>query len=571
MMIPLHEETRSYIYPIRKDTLDVRLRLFDAGPCTVRLIWFKRAHPTKTYALDLKTLDASKKIQSVWYHGTLVLKETARYLKYVFEIKEQDNTLYYSPEGLTEAFPQTCFQYLYTNQNDIIETPSWAQGAIGYHIFVDRFNRLDDRQDLIPWQSRPTRTNVFGGTLKGITEKLGYLKSLSVNMIILTPIFKATSNHKYDTTDYHAIDPTFGTTEDLNHLVSSAHALDIKIILDGVFNHVGYHHPWFQDVIRHGNKSMVADWFDLHGDKVNQQKRNYACVGDYKWMPKLNHSNPDVRKYLLDVGSSWINKSDIDGWRLDVADEIDLPFWHAFKNHVAAHKKDLYLVGESWKNGHDLLQGDVFDAVMNYRLRDLLINFFITNTIDANTFKSHVEDILFSMPRPMWHLSYNLLGSHDTKRIRTIAKDNPHGLKLAIGCLVAMIGIPVIFYGDELGLTGQNDPDCRKPMPWETSRNNWFSFYQDTLSKREIHPSLKHGSFVHAALSDQVYLIERTSDDDHVLCLFNLSKETYTLHLDEIIGITQIERAQEIHIHINAGTFQIIRIPEGMVSETGRP
>jgi len=568
-MIALHEETHAYVQPITTTRVTFRIRLFDADDASVTMIWWHRHHPDKTHRLVMESLNIKE--TSSFCHGTLTSSGPLRYIRYVFEITSHGAISHYSPEGLTSHFPTMSFQYLYTNKDDVFSVPSWAIGATGYHIFVDRFDKTgDDNRDIVPWDSKPSRTNVFGGTLKGIEERLPYIKNLSVDVLILTPIFKASSNHKYDTLDYHAVDPTFGTTDDLKRLVEKAHSLGIKVILDGVFNHVGYHSRWFQDAVERGPASPFFDWFMVKGGKIDTSRRNYAMVGDYKWMPKLNHANPDVTSMLLDVGSSWINKADIDGWRLDVADEIPRPFWHAFSRHVKSHKQDILLIGESWKNPAEHLDVDLFHSTMNYPLRDAVIRFFITSSISAHQFSKLVEDILFTIPEPFWHVTYTLLGSHDTPRIRTLSKDNRDAQDLALAFLVSFVGMPVIFYGDETGLKGQNDPACRKSMPWNRLDDKRIKTTQDTLALRQSFPVLKDGTFSHIVFSDDLYGIIRENSQSRVLVVFNRGKTDQDIDVSDL-GIVSTElHLQENRIHMKAGTFQIMRIQERMVSETSK-
>ncbi len=278
------------------------------------------------------------------YFVTRVSVATKR-LAYRFNLYAGRLIGYFTEWGFVEDIDMTdeliIHKYLmhfpYINKIDVHDVPDWVKGSVFYQIFPERFNNGDDAlspKNKVPWHSKPTRENFFGGDLEGIYQKLDYLADLGVNAIYMTPVFEATTNHKYDTIDYFKIDPHFGDKETLKKLVKKAHELNIKVVLDSVFNHSGYKFDKFLDVKKKGEESKYKDWFYINDFPVDEEKLNYETFGFEPKMPKLNTANEEVYNYLLDVATYWIKETDIDGWRLDVANEIDHDFWRKFRKAV---------------------------------------------------------------------------------------------------------------------------------------------------------------------------------------------------------------------------------------------
>ncbi|MBC7099193.1 glycoside hydrolase family 13 protein, partial [Candidatus Bipolaricaulota bacterium] len=230
--------------------------------------------------------------------------------------------------------------------------PKWVQGAVFYQIFPDRFRNGDPRNDppgARPWGELPDRTSFFGGDLWGILEKLDYLEDLGITALYLTPIFEAPTNHKYDTEDYFQVDPAFGGNEALQELVRALHARGMRIVLDGVFNHCGERHPFFQDVLRQGRASPYWDWFTVYGERIlRDPEPNYACFAGVPSMPEWNHANPKVREYLLSVVRHWLLEYEIDGWRLDTGDYLSPDFVRELYHAAKGINPEAYIVGEVW-------------------------------------------------------------------------------------------------------------------------------------------------------------------------------------------------------------------------------
>ncbi|WP_074209062.1 glycoside hydrolase family 13 protein [Fibrobacter sp. UWB11] len=348
--------------------------------------------------------------------------------------------------------------------------PAWVKDAVFYQIFPDRFCRSAKYKAVgkfVDWDTLPTRENMFGGNLAGICEKLKYIASLGVNAIYLCPIFKSNSNHRYHTVDYFEIDPVLGTLKDFDKLVKSAHKLGLRVILDGVFNHCSRGFFQFNSLMELGKNSPYVDWFHVHGWPLHAYsgKPNYDCWWGYPALPKFNTDNPDVRDYLFSVGEYWM-KRDIDGWRLDVPNEIDDDsFWQEFRRRIKAINPDAYIVGEIWDEPSRWLQGDQFDGVMNYPLRRAVLAYlFEEKAIELDEFANRLQE---AFPKNRFGVPMNLLGSHDTIRLASLPCSNLQRVKLALALLFFLPGAPCIYYGDEIGMVGGKDPDNRRTFPWD--------------------------------------------------------------------------------------------------------
>lgn len=408
---------------------------------------------------------------------------------------------------------------------DYDNSPTWVKDAIFYQIFPERFANGDPGNDpasVSPWGTPPTPENFMGGDLQGILNKLSYLHDLGVNAIYLTPIFKAHSNHKYDTCDYFLVDPHFGDIPLLKKLVTAAHDYNMRVILDAVFNHCGDGFWAFSDVVANGSNSEFCDWFVLHDIPVIQNPANYQTCGGAVFLPKLNISNPAVRKYLLEVAIFWIREVGIDGWRLDVPWKVPLDFWREFRQVIKENYPDAFIVAEAWRDGLRWLQGDTCDAVMNYPLRDYILDYCARDAMDAEDF-DHFVTRLNETYGPVALSQLNLLGSHDTARLLTACQGDVSRAILAFICMFTGVGAPMIYYGDEIGMSGDNDPGCRKCMEWNPE--NWnqtvFGVIQKLVKLRKEHPALRSGEYQTLLTFNGVYVYRRCQGDDQVIIVTN--------------------------------------------------
>ncbi|GAA1378361.1 hypothetical protein GCM10009597_28200 [Peribacillus frigoritolerans] len=382
--------------------------------------------------------------------------------------------------------------------------------------------------------------NFFGGDFEGIIEHLDYLENLGINGIYFTPIFHAYSNHKYDTIDYRSIDPQFGTKETLKTLIAECHKRNIRVMLDAVFNHSGYYFPPFQDLLEKGEKSKYKDWFHPHSFPLKGGERpNYETFGFFESMPKLNTANPEVKEYLLEVSAYWIKEFDIDAWRLDVANEVDQPFWREFRTTVKNIKPDLYILGEIWHDSMPWLRGDQFDAVMNYPFTNQVFRLVASQTINAREFTEEMTAIYHSYPTNVFDVTFNLLGSHDTPRIFTDCGEDLARAKLIHAILLTFNGSPCIYYGDEIGLTGGMDPGCRKCMVWEEEKQNTelLNEIKALIHLRKEERLLANDGefkFLDTAGNENIVAYQKYNEKRSVVILINPTdvKQSFTLPVD---------------------------------------
>jgi glycosidase len=388
-------------------------------------------------------------------------------------------------------------------------SPSWVKDAIFYQIFPDRFCRSERYKAVgkfVPWDSKPTRENMFGGNLAGIEDHLDYIKSLGVTALYLCPIFKSNSNHRYHTVDYFEIDPVLGTMEDFDRLVKKVHKLGLRIILDGVFNHCSRGFFQFNSLMELGPSSPYVDWFHVKGWPLNAYsgKPNYECWWNYPALPKFNTGCQEVRDYLFSVAEFWTRRG-IDGWRLDVPNEIDDDsFWQEFRRRVKAINKDAYIVGEIWDTPERWLQGDQFDGVMNYLFRKAVMKFlFDDQPISVGEF---CDRLRAAFPQGRGDTPMNLLGSHDTTRLMSQTRTSWERIRLALTLMFFMPGAPCVYYGEELGMKGGKDPDNRRSLPWEKlpemEKEPVFALVRELTEMRQKNGVLRDGSLDIACTGD---------------------------------------------------------------------
>jgi len=460
-----------------------------------------------------------------------------RRLRYAFRLTGADGeaSVIMTEKGFVKQLPDnpnTFFDFPFINPIDVFEPPAWVKDAVFYQIFPERFANGDPSispDNVEEWGGEPTPTNFFGGDLQGVINQLDHIAELGINAIYFTPLFEATTNHKYDTQDYMKVDPHFGTNEKLKELVEACHARGIRVLLDAVFNHSGRTFPPFVDAQKNGQSSKYADWFHVREWplKVIDGIPTYETFAFEPHMPKLNTENPEVKQYLFEVARYWIEEIGIDGWRLDVANEVDHQFWREFRAIVKAVNPEAYILGEIWHDSMMWLQGDQFDAVMNYPFTNAVLDFFAYQTIDATAFANAIGSQLAAYSQQVTMAAFNLLDSHDTPRLLTLCEDNADAMKLAALFQLTYPGTPCIYYGDEVGMDGEGDPDCRKCMVWKPEEQNadLLQFYKEAIALRHQYAALRSSDirFVHAGGSGEegTLAYERRDGDERLLIAMN--------------------------------------------------
>ncbi len=451
-------------------------------------------------------------------------------------------------------------------KDSFLKTPSWVSEAVVYEIFPDRFCRsghVEDQEGLLfqKWGSNPTLNGFQGGDLYGIIEKLDYLMGLGITCLYLTPIFLSTANHRYHTNDYFNVDPILGGNKAFKELISAVHKRNMRIVLDGVFNHCGRGFWPFQNLLENGTSSPYIEWFKVNNWPLkpyvkNGEKCGYHCWWNNPALPKFNHNSEHVRNYLISVAMHWVEMG-IDGWRLDVADEVPIEFWLEFRNKVKGINSDVWIFGEIWGDARPWLESKCFDGVMNYRIGWSILSWVAGNNLKSNyknqmyplksittqcfittletTFGWYESDINYSQ--------LNLLDSHDVPRaLSTLGGDIP-ALKIALFLLFLQPGASCIYYGTEVGLSGSKDPNCRESFPWGIESNHEISLLINSLSslKKELLQHIKqrfqwqvdgnNGLFGWAGISNS----SRSSDASSAYVFINRSRR-YPLKAIDLRG-----------------------------------
>jgi neopullulanase len=440
-----------------------------------------------------------------------------------------------------------------------IQTPEWVKHAVFYQIFPDRFNRSPRMQQergltFKPWGAPPEEQGFQGGDLYGVTDRLDYIRDLGITAIYLNPIFSAASNHRYNAHDFMQVDPLLGGEAALRELLDEAHKRGIRVVLDGVFNHCGRGFWAFSHILENGSNSPYEDWFiiqkyPLHPYPRNEKEHpNYIAWWNHASLPKLNTNNPGVRDYIFKVARHWLEFG-MDGWRLDVPEEIkDDSFWREFRQIVKGVNPEAYIVGEIWHEASHWLQGDMFDAVMNYQLTAPVFNFFGAEHLnqtwehtdiklkptDAETFRQDIETMY---GRYAWEINFaqlNMLDSHDMPRAAWLVNDDKPSQRLAVLCQMTIPGAPCVYYGDEVGLTGGGDPGCRGAFPWDKPEawdSSMHAFYCEIIALRNAHPVLRTGdfAFLHAEGTTAAY--RRRLNGAEAVIAFNAGMKAKTLNL----------------------------------------
>lgn len=465
-----------------------------------------------------------------YYHVDISVDRN-RY-RYYFKLTDlYGNSFYLDERGIRnneiDRKEATAFQYPYIAKGDLYDEVKWLQESVVYQIFVDRFCNGDSSNNppnVLEWGEEVTRTSMFGGDLKGIINKLDYLMELGIDLIYLTPIFKSSSNHKYNIGDYFVIDPQFGDIEDAKELVKQCHKRNMKIVLDAVFNHSGDDFFAFEDIVKNGDSSLYKDWYLVDSYPIDKERVNYYTFANNVYtMPKFNISNKEVTQYLLNVAKFWIDEVGVDGWRLDVCDEVDHDFWRAFKKTVKEANHNAIIVGEIMHEATSFLKGDQLDSIMNYPFKGALIDFFAKRSISVQQFSEILAQnrviYIESITRQLW----NLFGSHDTQRFLTECKNDIKRMKLAIAFQFCYIGVPYIYYGDEIGLDGGEEPLSRKCMIWdkEKQKRELFDLYKRLIKIRKENSELIYGEYNEIYCNNNVIAFERFNKNNNIIVAIN--------------------------------------------------
>ncbi|MCF7889782.1 glycoside hydrolase family 13 protein [Candidatus Bipolaricaulota bacterium] len=460
-----------------------------------------------------------------------------------------------------------------------IRPPEWVRDAVFYQIFPERFyngNRDNDPENVEDWGEKPTRNNFFGGDLAGVKSKLDYLEELGITAIYLNPIFNSPSNHKYDTTDYYEVDPRFGDTELLKSLVESAHDRDMKVVLDGVFNHSGEHFFAFEDIKKNGSDSKYWNWYEVDNFPIEDEPEpNYRCWAGVSSMPEFDRTNPEVREFLLEVVQHWIKEADIDGWRLDTVNYLEPGFVRAVRSAAKEIKPGAYVMGEVVGPASSWFKSAALDGVMNYELYRFLMDFIARDQYGAREFSQRIYFLRRSYPNWANFSNYNLLSSHDRPRFMTVCEGDVARFKLGYFFLFTFPGAPAIYYGDEIGMEGRDDPDCRRTYPWKEDlyRKDLREYFKDLIKLRSKLAPLRNGNFREISSNEQVFVYSRGSGNDTLLAAINSSREPGEIELspeklpriaepESLFGESSIETTEDkLSLKLPEFGYTLLKLP----------
>lgn len=482
-----------------------------------------------------------------------IFQPADRRLKYLFVLESDEYVCKLDASGLhpgrdaredvSEAF---AFAYVYPPE----PMPGWARGCVGYQIFPDRFRRASDSESterLEPWSSDRVQNEYrFGGNLRGMIKAVPYLKDLGVTLIYSTPLFLSDTSHRYNTFDYFRIDPLLGTEEDLRALCDALHAHGMRLIMDGVFNHCGLGFQPFEDALRHGKASAYYDWFFFD----ESMPHGYHTFGDWAYMPKLNLQNPACAAYFLHVGRYWMEKCHIDGWRLDVSPEVWPDFWRQYRKMMRSVNPESLMIAECWDDSREwLTQGDMFDSTMHYVLSRAIWSRFCKHEITVAQFDHCINRAAMLYPQRTQEVLWTFLGSHDTQRLRTRAGGNVRMLYGASFFQFTYLGAPIIYYGDELGMEGGDDPYCRFPMRWhEINGNPVHGHYRKLAHIRAAVPALRTGSFrTFCTMENGLYAYLRQTDEQQIFCILNTSLQPASARMELPCGMRALNVVHDLY------------------------
>ncbi|KIL36760.1 cyclomaltodextrinase [Cohnella kolymensis] len=576
-----HRPKNNWSYAYDRNTVHIRIRTKRGDVDRVELLHGDKYNwHVKGYDICEMKIFAQDALFDYWQGQ---VRPAFRRLKYGFLLHGGEERLWLNEQGLQDKEPihSLYFEFPFLNPADVFEPPAWVKDAVFYQIFPERFANGDPFNDpvgVLPWGGEPTPSNFFGGDLQGVIDHLDHLKRLGINAIYFNPLFQATTNHKYDTEDYLKVDSHFGTNEKLKELVDKCHEHGIKVLLDAVFNHSGRTFAPFVDVLEKGADSPYADWFHVREFplEVRDGIPTYDAFAFEPHMPKLNTENSEVQNYLLKVARYWIEEIGVDGWRLDVANEVDHRFWRRFRDVVKAANPEAYILGEIWHDSQPWLGGDQFDAVMNYPLTEAILDYAVRGTRDAREFADLTGYLLAAYPQQATEAAFNLLGSHDTPRLLTLSKGDKRRVRLSSAIQFTMPGTPCIYYGDEFGMDGDHDPGCRKCMVWDPEQQDheMFEFFAGLVTLRSSHRALRDGSFnvLSAEAGSHLLAYTREADGERLVAVFNASKRKSSISVampkdvkpasvTTVFGEGEAElRVRKLHVSLPPLGYAIVRL-----------
>ena len=546
-----------YREPFGAVSIGTKVKLFleckEQGEVSIEVIKFDG------FRYSIPMMIEKSKEGCILYKGIIDTTDSLGILNYCFKYIKDGFTQYYGNneenlggEGKIYYEYPKYYQITVYNKNEI---PNWYKEGIIYQIFVDRFFNGNKNNEILnkkknifiygSWYDEPMyirdsngnieRWDFYGGNLRGVIEKLDYIKSLGANIIYMNPIFDAVSCHKYDTGDYETIDKMYGSTEDFIELCQKANKKGIRIILDGVFSHTGSDSRYFN---KHGNYSDLGAYESKYSKyykwyRFYDYPNNYECWWGFENQPNVEELEKTYSDYIVNNDNSivakWL-KLGASGWRLDVADELPDEFIQMIKHKMKITKEESVLIGEVWEDASNkvsyskrrkYLLGNELDSVTNYPYKNIILD-FLNGYITSKDFYKVIMSIKENYPTENFYANMNLLGNHDTERILTALNENIKKLKLAICIQMTLPGVPLIYYGDEAGLLGHKDPENRKAYPWGRENKEILEHYSFFGNFRKNEEVLKKGEFyIYKNTPDEILAFKRFYENKEMIIIIN--------------------------------------------------
>lgn len=580
--------------PKLNEKISIAIRMLKDSPVEKAYIRYTLNGEERVVELEEKDIKGN----FIYYWTRIKIEEPV--LKYHFILCTRDNVYYYNQMGLFEHFITEDYDFKLIAD---FEKPSWVDDAIFYQIFVDRFYNGNTENDVkdgeytyrgfsskkMTWQDKPGKYEIygnldfFGGDLEGIAQKIDYLKELGVNALYLNPIFEAPSNHKYDCADYFNVDKHFGGNRALEQLNKKLHEEDMKIILDISINHTGDTHHWFKE---------KRDFYYFYDDE------NYESWCGVKSLPVLKYENPEVRNVIYKDEKSvlkyWLKEPYcIDGWRFDVGhytakvkgSTIYREIWREIRRELKTLNKDAYLIAEHWTDAEEYLQGDMWDSIMNYfgffrpvrkylGENDLFTGWKIKNpmkTKNGINFSKEVMQHFARLPYIIQGMQFNLLSSHDVHRFHNSPSISRKNILTGIVMLLTFIGIPCIYYGDEIGLEGDlgDLSNCRYPFNWDEKKwdKEIYETYKRLIALRRKEKVLINGSFKILTADDSSISYARFNEDEAIIFINSQDKEERTIY----IPLLTIGDFNNFEVIFNNGEESEIAYENGLIVVNLKP
>ncbi|MBE5880368.1 MAG: alpha-glycosidase [Lachnospiraceae bacterium] len=515
-----HEADKRYCFALEKGKFVIRLQTKKDD--MEKVILHRRDKYIPLKLVDTRESCEMEKVASDRFYDyyEAVVEIDVICLRYYFELVDKagavsyfGNCEFYEEEIDSIHFMFNCPQNL--REEERYDIPQWANNKIVYQIFPSRYASSEAIDEELWYKTPIGPRDDLKGDLRGVIEHFDHLLELGVDIIYMTPIFKSPSAHKYDTIDYYQIDSSFGTEEDLRELVEMAHGM--HVILDAVFNHTSPKFFAFADVAEKGRESKYWDWYYIEDYPLKAErftKPNFKTFAYFGGMPKLNLQNPEVAEYVINVGRYWIEKCDIDGWRLDVSDEISHMFWKQFRKAIREVKRDALFIGEVWYFARDFMEGDEWDTVMNYDFYFGVQKLIAEESITVSRFMETLGRLRGNLHNKVYPVLWNLIDSHDTARFLHVSGENKDKLKIAAALQLLLPGMPFIYYGDEYAMTGGDDPDCRRGMLWDEARQDkeMFAWYRELIRIRKAYPAITEGKVTACECDDERGIVELTRE-----------------------------------------------------------